>query len=115
MVGANSLAWNVDNSVDRPDAIIACRIFRREAGFVQPACWSRVSMVPSAERYAAEKQVKPLGVFSDSGHADAQIEGISPDYFQLASLRLAQGRALNADDDGNLAAALDPIAAIRDE
>jgi putative ABC transport system permease protein len=76
----------------------------RSAGLTVADARAALSVVPSAARYAAEKQVKPLGVFSDSGHADAQVQGISPDYFLLASLHLAQGRALNATDDTHLAA-----------
>jgi putative ABC transport system permease protein len=76
----------------------------RSVGLTVADARAALSVVPSAERFAAQKQVKSLGVFSDSGHADAQIEGISPDYFPLASLRLAQGRALTADDDMRLAA-----------
>lgn len=76
----------------------------RSLGLTVADARAALSVVPTAERYAAEKQVKRLGMFSDSGHADAQIEGISPDYFQLASLQLAQGRTLSADDDARLAA-----------
>ncbi|MEO8778492.1 MAG: ABC transporter permease [Rhodanobacter sp.] len=76
----------------------------RSVGLTVADARAALSVVPSAQRYAAEKQVKPLGVFSTSGHADAQVEGISPDYFQLASLHLAQGRGLTAADDGSLAA-----------
>lgn len=61
-------------------------------------------MVPGAQRYAAEKPIRTHSVFSDSGHSDAQASGVSPDYFELSSLRVAKGRALNADDDRALAA-----------
>jgi len=76
----------------------------RSLGLTVADAHAALAVVPTAESYAAEKQVKRLGMFSDDGHADAQVEGISPDYFQLASLHLAQGRALNADDDARLAA-----------
>jgi putative ABC transport system permease protein len=76
----------------------------RSLGLTVADAHAALAVVPAAESYATEKQVKRLGMFSDDGHADAQVEGISPEYFQLASLRLAQGRALNADDDAHLAA-----------
>src|SRR3546814_10610383 len=49
---------------------------------------------PGAERFAAEKAVKTYAAFSDHGHSDAQASGVSPDYFALSSLRVANGRAL---------------------
>ena len=76
----------------------------RSLGLTVADARAALDVVPSAERYAAEKRVKRWAVFSDSGHADAEVSGISPDYFQLASLQLAEGRALNADDDASLAA-----------
>lgn len=63
-----------------------------------------LDLVPSAVQYAAEKRIKRWSVLSDSGHANAEVSGISPNYFQLASLQLAEGRVLNADDDASLAA-----------
>ncbi|OOG59469.1 ABC transporter permease [Rhodanobacter sp. C03] len=76
----------------------------RSLGLTVADARAALDVVPSAEHYAAEKRVKRWGVFSDSGHADAEVSGISPDYFQLASLQVAEGRALNADDDASLAA-----------
>ncbi|GGA29681.1 ABC transporter permease [Dyella nitratireducens] len=76
----------------------------RSIGLTVADAQAALDVVPSAERFAAEKQIKVLSVFSDGGHADAQIEGVSPDYFQLASQHLELGRALNANDDASLAA-----------
>src|SRR3546814_9798014 len=59
---------------------------------------------PGAERFAAEKAVKTYAAFSDHGHSDAQASGVSPDYFALSSLRVANGRALTQADDDALAA-----------
>jgi putative ABC transport system permease protein len=77
---------------------------QRSIGLTVADARAALDVVPSAESYAAEKQVKRWGMFSDSGHADADVSGISPGYFQLASLHVAEGRALNAEDDANLAA-----------
>jgi len=63
-----------------------------------------LSVVPGAERFAAEKLVKTHSCFSDSASSDAQASGISPDYFALSSLQVAQGRALTKNDDDSLAA-----------
>ena len=76
----------------------------RSVGLTVADARAALSVVPSAERYAAEKRIKPLGVFSEGGHANAQVEGISPDYFALASLHVAQGRSLTPADDDSLAA-----------
>jgi putative ABC transport system permease protein len=76
----------------------------RSLGLTVADARAALDVVPSADRYAAEKHVHRWGVFSDSGHSDAEVSGISPDYFELASLRIAQGRALDASDNDTLAA-----------
>jgi putative ABC transport system permease protein len=63
-----------------------------------------VAVVPGAERYAAEKRIHTFAVFSDLAQASAQASGVSPDFFALASLHVAEGRALTAADDDKLAA-----------
>lgn len=63
-----------------------------------------LAVVPGAQRYAAEKAVKTYTAFSDRGRSDAQASGVSPDYFQLSSLRVASGRGLTQADDDALAA-----------
>ena len=63
-----------------------------------------LSVVPGAERFAAEKLVKTHSCFSDSGSSDAQASGVSADYFLLSSLEVAQGRVLTKTDDDTLAA-----------
>ncbi|HEX7815588.1 ABC transporter permease [Dyella sp.] len=60
--------------------------------------------VPGVEGYAAEKTVRRWAVFSDAGQSDAEISGVTPDYFDLVALHVAQGRALNSKDDQALAA-----------
>ena len=59
-----------------------------------------LAVVPGAQRYAAEKPVRTHSVFSESGRVEAEASGVSPDFFELASLRIRHGRALTqADDD----------------
>lgn len=63
-----------------------------------------LAVVPGAERYAAEKPIRRHSVFSDHGQSSAGASGVSPDYFDLSSLQIAQGRVLTAADDAALAA-----------
>lgn len=61
-------------------------------------------VVPGAGRAAAEKRIRTFAVFSDAGSGNIQASGVSADYFDLASLQVAEGRALNAADEDHLAA-----------
>jgi putative ABC transport system permease protein len=63
-----------------------------------------LEVVPGATRFAAEKRVRTESVFSDFGSGEIQASGVSPDYFAMASLKIAQGRALTPDDNDSLAA-----------
>jgi len=63
-----------------------------------------LAVVPGAERYAAEKPIRTHGVFSEFGTADAEASGVSPEWFELSSLKVASGRALTAADNASLAA-----------
>jgi len=63
-----------------------------------------LAVVPGAERFAVEKPIRTHSVFSDSGRSDAQASGVSADYFELSSLQVVHGRALDADDETRLAA-----------
>ena len=76
----------------------------RSLGLTEADARAALAVVPTAERYAAEKRIKTWGVFSDAGSSQAQVSGISPGYFGLASLRVAQGRALSPEDEARLAA-----------
>ncbi len=84
------------------DALKEARV--RSIGLTIADARAALDVVPSAQSYAAEKQVKRWGVFSATGHADADVTGISPEYFKLASLHTAEGRELSVDDEANLAA-----------
>src|SRR5690606_24964357 len=63
-----------------------------------------LAVVPGAEKFAAEKRIRTHSVFSDDGSSDAQASGISADFFELSSLQVGQGRALDADDEQSVAA-----------
>ncbi|MEI7036773.1 ABC transporter permease [Fulvimonas yonginensis] len=76
----------------------------RSLGLTVADARAALGVVPTAERYAAEKRIKSWGIFSDLSASQAQVSGVSPGYFELASLRMARGRALTAQDDARLAA-----------
>lgn len=61
------------------------------------------AVVPGAERFAAEKAIRTYAVFGDQGRSDAQAYGVSPDFFSLSSLTVAQGRGLTAQDNDRVA------------
>jgi putative ABC transport system permease protein len=75
----------------------------RSLGLSVADAHAALAVVPGAEKFAAEKRVRTHTVFSDSGRSDAQASGISADWFELSSLQVAKGRALNAEDEQALA------------
>ena len=62
-----------------------------------------LAVVPDADRFAAEKRIKTHAVFGEHGAGEAQISGVTPDYFTLAALQVAQGRPLSDEDEAGLA------------
>jgi putative ABC transport system permease protein len=80
----------------------------RSLGLSVADAHAALAVVPGAEKFAAEKRVRTHTVFSDHGRSDAQASGISADWFELSSLQVAKGRALDAEDERALA----PVAVI---
>jgi putative ABC transport system permease protein len=76
----------------------------RSIGLTLADARAAMEVVPGASRYSAEKHVKRWGMFSDMGKSNAEISGVTPDYFSMAALRVADGRALEPKDDEHLAA-----------
>jgi putative ABC transport system permease protein len=76
----------------------------RSLGLTRADARAALAVVPGADRFAAEKRIKTHAVFSEAGSGDAQASGVTPDYFELSALQVAQGRALTAADDATLAA-----------
>jgi putative ABC transport system permease protein len=58
-----------------------------------------VETMPTLQAVSAEKQVKAWNLFSLHASSDAQVLAVSPLYFELASLDVAQGRGLGPEDD----------------
>jgi len=76
----------------------------RTLGLTLADAAAALSVVPGAEQYAGSKAIRTFAVGSDAGHSDAQASGVSPAFFGLSSLSVAQGRALSEDDEQRLAA-----------
>jgi putative ABC transport system permease protein len=55
--------------------------------------------LPNVEAVSAEKRIKTWNLFSQQAPSDAQVLAVSPEYFELASLRVAQGRVIDENDN----------------
>jgi putative ABC transport system permease protein len=55
------------------------------------------------EQYSAIKDIKVYNLFSDFNKVDAAAMGITANYFELANLKMAEGRQLTNEDDERLA------------
>jgi putative ABC transport system permease protein len=55
--------------------------------------------LPSVVAVSEEKQIKSWALFSFHASSEAQVLAVTPSYFELASLRLAGGRAISAEDN----------------
>ncbi len=55
--------------------------------------------LPTLQAVSEEKKVKLWSLFSLHASSDAQVLAVSPSYFDLASLRLAHGRPIEASDN----------------
>jgi len=55
--------------------------------------------LPGVAGVSAEKKVKTWNLFSQQAIADSQVLAVSPEYFELASLTLAEGRGIEAQDN----------------
>lgn len=55
--------------------------------------------LPSVEGVSAEKKVKTWSLFSPQASSDAQVLAVSPEYFDLASLKVASGKGIDEADN----------------
>lgn len=94
-LGLNNLI--VETRPQDPEVLRELRV--RSLGLTAADARAALAVVPHAERYAAQKAIKTHAVVSDAGRAEAEALGISPDWFELATLRIAEGRALNDADN----------------
>jgi len=58
-----------------------------------------VQTLPGVEGVSAEKKIKTWNLFSSQAPSDAQVLAVSPEYFPLASLTIAEGREITAQDN----------------
>jgi len=75
----------------------------RSLGLTRADAAAALAVVPGATDSAAEKRLRTDSVASDHAASDAQAAGVTPSFFALSSLSVAQGRALNGDDDLRMA------------
>ena len=57
-----------------------------------------LSTLPMVEDFSARKQIKHWSLFSHHAAANAQVTAVTPGYFEMAGLHLADGRYLLAED-----------------
>ena len=88
--------------VQDPESLKEVRL--RSLGLTRADALAALAVVPGAEQVAAEKEIRTHQVYSDHGSGDVQASAVSPQYFELASLKLAEGRALAEADEERLAA-----------
>jgi len=80
----------------------------RSLGLTRADGRAALEVVPGAVAVALEKRLRTDAVASDYATSDAQASAVSPAYFALASLKAAQGRVLQDEDE----AALAPVAVL---
>ena len=81
------------------DADTLKEIREHSVGLSQADVRAIVQTLPSVEGISAEKKIKAWSLFSQQASSDAQVLAVSPEYFDLASLKTEQGRKINEDDD----------------
>ena len=74
-------------------------IREHSVGLSQADVRAIVQTLPSVEGVSAEKKIKTWNLFSSQASSDAQVLAVSPEYFELASLKVAAGRAMNEEDN----------------
>ncbi|MFN3965229.1 MAG: ABC transporter permease [Silanimonas lenta] len=99
-LGLNNLVVEANAPTDET----ALRELReRSLGLTRADAEAALQVVPGAREAAAEKRLRTDGVHSEHAASDAQLAGVSPGFFALASLSVAEGRALSVEDEQRLA------------
>ncbi len=55
--------------------------------------------LPNVDGISEEKKVKTWSLFSQQASSEAQVRAVSPEYFDLASLKLSRGRYIDITDN----------------
>jgi len=87
-----------------PDGDALRELRGRSLGLTRADAAAAREVIPGATAWAAEKEIKTFAAFSEQATGSAQASGVSPGFFALASLAVADGRALGDVDESALAA-----------
>jgi len=74
-------------------------IREHSVGLSQSDVRAILQTLPSVEGVSSEKKIKTWNLFSRHAPSDAQVLAVSPEYFDLASLKISDGRMINAEDN----------------
>ncbi|MCK7592381.1 ABC transporter permease [Pseudomarimonas salicorniae] len=77
---------------------------QRSLGLSMADARAALAVVPEATAVAAEKDLRVHEVLAGSRRSDAKASAVTPDYFALSALRVAEGRLFEAADEAGLAA-----------
>jgi putative ABC transport system permease protein len=106
--GAKQEALRLIESMGLRNVLVEARDFDEDTlreirehsvGLSQADVRAIMQTLPNIEGVSAEKMVKTWSLFSQQASADSQVRAVSPEYFELASLRLSQGRHFNDSDN----------------
>jgi putative ABC transport system permease protein len=99
-LGLNNLVVEANSPTDET----ALRELReRSLGLTRADAEAALAVVPGARDSAAEKRLRTDSVASDYAASDAQAAGVTPSFFDLSSLAVAEGRALSDEDEVRMA------------
>jgi len=74
-------------------------IREHSVGLSQSDVRAIIQTLPGVVAVSSEKKIKTWNLFSAQASSDAQVLAVSPEYFALASLTIAQGRSMDENDN----------------
>ncbi|GMR15624.1 MAG: ABC transporter permease [Gammaproteobacteria bacterium] len=74
-------------------------IREHSVGLSQSDVTAIMQTLPGVEGVSSEKKIKAWSLFSRRASSDAQVLAVSPEYFELASLKISEGRKINDEDN----------------
>ncbi|MDG0968323.1 MAG: ABC transporter permease [Porticoccaceae bacterium] len=108
--GAEREALKMINSMGLHNLIVETKMFddeelteqrKHSTGLTIRDAQISVLSLPFIEAFSAQKIIDTYGIFSASGYSDGEAIGVSPSYFKLSKLQLANGRLLTEADDAD--------------
>jgi len=106
--GAKQEALRLIESMGLRNVLVEARDFDEDTlreirehsvGLSQSDVRAIVQTLPSVEGVSAEKKIKTWNLFSQQASSDAQVLAVSPEYFELASLKIDRGQVIGEDDN----------------